>query len=71
MPVAVAISVKTEQPAPWQRSIRYWVTPTLSVAAVQDRPTWVGPNAVAVRPVGAVGGWVSDGAGVVTDAVVE
>jgi hypothetical protein len=71
VPVTVAISEKTKQPAPWQRSIRYWTTPTSSVAALQDRPTWVGLDAVAVRPVGAVGGWVSDGAGVVAEAVVE
>jgi hypothetical protein len=42
VPVTVAISVKAEHPAPWQRSTRYWTTPTLSVAAVQARPTCVG-----------------------------
>jgi hypothetical protein len=56
VPATLAISVNWKQPVPWQRSILYWVTPTLSVAAFQDRPTWFGPDAVAVRPVGAVGG---------------
>ena len=47
------------------------VTPTLSVDAVQARLICVVPAAVAVRPVGAVGGVVSPAAGVVAVAVVE
>ena len=35
------------------------MTPTLSVAAVQARFTWLDDAAVAPRPVGAVGGVVS------------
>jgi hypothetical protein len=70
VPVVVAISEKTEQPAPWQRSTRYWTTPTLSVAALQESPTWLELCAVATRLVGAVGGWVS-AAGVVAEAVFE
>ena len=41
----VAISAKTEQPAPEQRSMRYRVTPTLSEAAAQVRSIWVGLHA--------------------------
>ena len=40
------------------------VTPTLSVEAVQPRLTWVELTAVALSPVGVVGGVVSGPAGV-------
>ena len=50
---------KLLHPAPWQRSTRYPVTPTLSVDAVQLRLIWLPLTAVAVRFVGAVGGCVS------------
>ena len=63
--------MKTEQPAPWQRSTRYPVTATLSVAAVQERLTCVGLAAVALKLDGAVGGVESVGAGVVAVAVPE
>src|SRR6266403_22166 len=47
---------KLLQPAPMQRSIRYWLmVPPVSVAAVQERLTVSGPAAVALRFVGAVG----------------
>ena len=39
------------------------MTPTLSVEAVQFRFTWLEPDAVAVKPVGAVGGEVSGAVG--------
>ena len=58
-PVVVAIWTKFWQALPWHRSILYWVTPTLSVAAVHDRLTWLDEGAVAVRLVGAVGACVS------------
>ena len=41
------------------RSMRYWVTATLSVDAVQLRLIWVKLAAVARRLPGAVGAWVS------------
>jgi hypothetical protein len=50
---------KFVQPAPWQRSTRYPVTPTLSVEAVQARFIDVLPEAVAESPVGWLGGVVS------------
>src|SRR6267154_795568 len=46
-----------------QRSTIYPVTPTLSVEAVQLRPTWVLEEAVASRLVGAVGTVESVGGG--------
>jgi hypothetical protein len=57
----VAICVKFEQLAPWQRSTLYPVTPTLSVDAVQERFTWLLETAVTVKPEGAVGAMVSGG----------
>src|SRR2546425_13121288 len=59
VPVTVVICVKLVQPAFWQRSTRYPVTPTLSVDAVQARLIWLADAAVAVRLDGAVGGVVS------------
>jgi hypothetical protein len=47
------------------------VTPTLSVDAVQVRATVVGPVALADRPVGTVGAWVSEGVKVKFLVVVE
>jgi hypothetical protein len=41
------------------RNTRYPVTPTLSVLAVQTKFTFAGEVAVAIKPVGAVGGAVS------------
>ncbi|MEP7224813.1 MAG: hypothetical protein ABI783_07640, partial [Actinomycetota bacterium] len=55
----VAISEKIVQPAPWQRSIRYWATPTLSVAGPQERSIWLEESAVALRVPGGPGGVVS------------
>jgi hypothetical protein len=49
-------------PVPEHRSTKYPVTPTLSVAAVHARLICVAPAAVAVSPVGAVGGVVSTAA---------
>jgi hypothetical protein len=69
--VGVAICAKFEQPAPWQRSTLYPVTPTLSVEAVQERLIWVLEAAVAAKLVGAVGGVVSGPAGVEAMAVPE
>jgi len=37
VPPVVPICAKLEHPAPWQRSTKYPVTPTLSVDAVQVR----------------------------------
>ncbi len=71
VPVGVPTWTKFVQPAPAQRSTRYSVTPTLSVEAVQPRLTWVELTAVALSPVGAVGGVVSGAAGVVAVAIVE
>ena len=62
---------KSVQPAPWQRSTRYPVTPTLSVEAVQLRLIWVALAAVAVSPDGVDGGVVSGAAGVVAVAIAE
>jgi len=61
-PLEVAIWAKLEHIEPWQRSIRYPVTATLSVDAVQERLICVLDIAVAVKLVGAVGGVVSRGA---------
>ncbi len=55
----MAICAKFEQPAAWQRSIRYAVTPVSSVEAFQARLIWLLDNAAAVRPEGLVGGVVS------------
>jgi len=71
VPVGVPTWAKFVQPAPAQRSTRYSDTPTLSVEAVQLRLIWVAPAAVAVSPVGAVGGVVSGAAGVVAVAIAE
>jgi hypothetical protein len=64
------IWAKLLQFAPEHRSMRYSATPTLSVDADHVRLTCVGPTAVAVRPVGAVG-FVVSGAGVAADAIAE
>jgi hypothetical protein len=45
--------------------------PEGSVAAFQDRLTWILFSVFAVRPVGAAGGVVSTEAGVVTDTAPE
>ena len=55
VPVGAAIWVKFVQPALWQRSTRYPVTPALSVEALQVRLTCVVLTAVAVRFVGVDG----------------
>jgi len=55
VPVIVAIWAKVGQATPWQRSTRYVVTLTLSVAAVQMRSIWLPPAAIAVSVPGAVG----------------
>ena len=47
------------QPAPWHRSTRYPVTPTLSVAAVQLRLIWLLLTAPALSPLAVLGGVVS------------
>ena len=65
------ICVKFAHPAPWQRSTRYPVTPTLSVDAPQLRLIWLALAAVAVSAPGAVGGCVSEPAGVVALAMGE
>jgi hypothetical protein len=59
VPATDATCVKALQPAPWHRSTRYPVTPTLSVDAVHATLIWLLPLAAAVRFVGAVGGCVS------------
>ena len=59
------------QLVPEQRSIRYSVTPTASVAAVQARLIWLVLMTVAASPVGAVGGVVSGAAGVVAEEIAE
>jgi hypothetical protein len=64
-PNEVPIGAKFEHPAPWHRCTWYPVTPTLSVDAVQLRLIWLALTAVAVSPLGAVGGWVSGPAMVV------
>ena len=68
MPVEVPICAKVVQDAPEQRSTRYWLmVPPVSVDAVHERLICTGPEAVAVRFVGAVG----DEAKVVALAVLE
>jgi len=57
--VVVAICVKFEHPAPWQRCTLYPVTPTLSVEAVQVRLICVFDADVAARFAGTDGGTVS------------
>ena len=71
MAVVVAISAKFPQLGPEQRSIRYWPTATLSVAAPQLRSIWVALEALAVSVPGALGGSVSGGIRVVALAVFE
>ena len=66
----VAICAKLVQPAPWHRSIRYPVTPTLSLAGSQLRAICV-PLGVALSVPGAVGGVVSTTAEVVAVATFE
>ena len=63
-----AIWAKLAQAAPWQRSIRYAVTPTLSVDAAQLKLICDVEVAVAPSVDGAVGGVVS---GVLAVAVPE
>src|SRR3989449_10372472 len=70
-PYTTLFRSKLVQPAFWQRSTRYPVTPTLSVDAVQARLIWLADAAVAVRLDGAVGGVVSGGAGVTALATFE
>ena len=67
----VPICANVAQLAPAQRSIRYPVTPTLSVEAVQLNPICELEDAVAARPPGAVGDWVSVDALVVAEAMFE
>ena len=71
MVVAVPICAKLVHPLPAQRSIRYAVTPTLSVAALQLRAIWLLLEAVAVNEAGAVGAVVSGAADVVAVAIGE
>src|SRR2546422_9134973 len=70
-PYTTLFRSKLVQPAFWQRSTRYPVTPTLSVDAVQARLIWLADAAVAVRLDGAEGGVVSGGAGVTALATFE
>ncbi len=70
-PVVVPTCAKLVQPAPSQRSTRYPVTRTLSVAASQSRSIAVAETAVAVRFAGALGGSVSGGVCVVALARFE
>ena len=71
VPDGAATSTKPVQLAPRQRSTRYPVTPTLSVAAVQLTLICVLEAALAARLLGAVGALVSGAAGVVADAIAE
>ena len=66
VPADVAICANVAQPAPWQRSILYPVTPMSSADAFQLRLMLVLPPTLAARPVGALGGDESTGAGAVT-----
>ena len=61
VPITVPIWAKFEQAAPWQRSTRYPLTPTLSADAVQSRSIWLPLVTTAVSEPGAVAGWVSGG----------
>src|SRR2546422_9890328 len=63
-PYTTLFRSKLVQPAFWQRSTRYPVTPTLSVDAVQARLIWLAVAAVAVRLDGAEGGVVSGAAAI-------
>ena len=56
VPVGVASLMNTEHAVPWQRSTRYPVTPTLSVAGNQPTLICVPLTAVAVKVPGADGG---------------
>ena len=70
--MVVAICTKFVHPEPWQRSIRYAATPTLSFEAVQARLILEDDEALAVRFVGAVGGVVSvAGAGATVNPELE
>ena len=72
VPVGVAIWAKFEQPAPWQRSMWYPVTPTLSVAALQLRSIAAAarPRSRSASPVRSAA-CVSGAAGVVAVAMGE
>src|SRR3979490_1980183 len=62
VPATIAIWLKPLlQPAPTQRSMRYSLTPTRSLEAVQARLIWLTETPCAVSPLGAVGGVVSGG----------
>jgi hypothetical protein len=66
--VDVPVCAKLLQPAPWQRSTKYWLmVPPVSVDAVQDKLICAGPVALAARLPGAVGEFT----GVVALAVFE
>ena len=67
----VPTCAKFEQPAPAQRSTRYPVTPTLSVAAVQVRLICDSLITVGAGVPGAVGAWVSGAARVIEPPVVS
>src|SRR3954463_4628315 len=69
--VVVPICAQLVQLLPSQRSTRYSATPTLSVAATQERSIRLVLSTVAASPVGGVGGDVSGAASVVTSAIVE
>ena len=69
--VGAAICTKFAHAAPEQRSTLYPVTPTLSVEAVHDKIICVLEAAVPTRFVGAVGGVVSEAAGVVSEKTFE
>ena len=70
-PVVVPIWAKDVQLAPEHRSIRYPVTPTLSVEAVHVNPICELDDAVAARFAGAEGGVVSALGEVVADTIFE
>ena len=70
VPVGVPTWVKVVQVAPWQRSTRYPLTPTLSVDGFQARLIWPPAAGVAVNPDGVDGGVVS-GVGVAAVAVLD
>ena len=69
--VEVFTCANVVHPLPWQRSIKYAVTPTLSVDAVHVRLIWLVETAVPLSPEGAVGACVSGAACVVALAVFE
>jgi hypothetical protein len=70
-PVVVPTCTNELQLPPLQRSIRYPVTPTLSVDAVQVNPICELDEALAARLLGADGGVVSVDAVVVAGAILE